>query len=182
MFGDAEFDGNFNKEGTDGSGTWSRDLKYNWSRDDSAFGNVVAAFTTGGGFDGRLNLKDGVATVHGVRGEWIQVVYKMNDNEWWKVHYAGNPGEEGDKTVEFMYKWLKVIDKDGNPTEHWDNYKEWSHAPLPNDACCGLHFIPCWGCCLSGNEMLENMTYPSPKQVVNLRIEGRDDSTIKKTD
>ena len=42
-------------------------------------------------FRGRMNLKDGICTIHGKRGEGIQIVYQINDNEWWKVHYNANP-------------------------------------------------------------------------------------------
>lgn len=115
-----------------------------------------------------MNLKDGICTVHDKRGEGIQVVYRVTEDEWWKVHYGGNPvgsrrsgcdggvtlflslyhfvlmipsvllfslhnvyvllpsintsirllsihlscnfqGEANDQTIEYMYKWLKVI-------------------------------------------------------------------------
>ena len=27
-----------------------------------------------------------------------------------------------------MCKWLKVLDEDGNPTQYWDEYKEWTKS------------------------------------------------------
>ena len=67
-----------------------------------------------------------------------------------------------------MYKWLKVLDKDGNPTEHWEEYKEWLNSPVPNKGC----QLPCtpFICGLSNTEKNENMVRPNPKQIVRLRI------------
>jgi hypothetical protein len=77
-----------------GYGMWTRRLKYNWSRDDSCLGLVFAIWAANRSesrFWGRMNLKDGICTVHGKRGEGIQVVYRVTEDEWWKVHYGGNP-------------------------------------------------------------------------------------------
>lgn len=77
-----------------GYGMWSRRLKYNWSRDDSFLGLIFAIWAANRSesrFWGRMNLKDGICTIHGKRGEGIQVVYRVTDEEWWKVHYSGNP-------------------------------------------------------------------------------------------
>jgi hypothetical protein len=83
IFGDCEWTGTFNKEGTDGFGVWTRRFRHNWSRENSLLGLLFtlmgkANFFTGG----RMNLKDGICTVHGVRGEGNEVVYRVNDNEW----------------------------------------------------------------------------------------------------
>ena len=93
VFSDAVFTGTFNEEGTDGYGEWVRPLRYNWTRENSLFGLVFANWGNKetAKVVGRMNLKDGICTVHGKRGEGIQVVYRMNDDEWWKVHYKGNP-------------------------------------------------------------------------------------------
>lgn len=94
-----------------GYGMWSRRLKCNWTRDDSCLGLIFAIWAnwSQARFWGRMNLKDGICTVHDKRGEGIQVVYRVTEDEWWKVHYGGNPGEANDQTIEYMYKWLKVI-------------------------------------------------------------------------
>ena len=42
--------------------------------------------------------------------------------------------------MNFIYKWLKVIDKDGEPTEHWTEYVKWSKDPLPYRNC-GVSFV-----------------------------------------
>lgn len=176
IFGDGEWKGTFNKEGTRGYGEWSRPLRNNWSRENSLFG---LGFSIWGMKEtavvkGRMNLEDGICTVHGARGEGIQIIYRMNDNEWWKIHYAGNPGEDGEQDIEFMYKWLKVVDKDGNPTEHWEEWLEWVDEPLPYQGCgCGDYKSFCWpfwACCLSGKEVSYNMARPNKTQVVNFRV------------
>ena len=103
IFGDAEFTGTYNEEGTDGYGSWSRALKHNWTRENAFFGLVFSLWGNkeSAVAHGRMNLKDGICTVHGSRGENIQVVYRQNDDEWWKVHYAANPvGETMPNTAE----------------------------------------------------------------------------------
>ena len=67
-----------------------------------------------------------------------------------------------------MYKWLKVLDKEGNKTKHWDEYKAWCEAPLPHRNF-GTSWFPFWGLFLSGKQVRENMSMPNPKQVVNFR-------------
>lgn len=174
IFSDAEFSGTFNEDGTDGYGKWGRPLRTNWTRENTMFGLILSGYAKKNPpptAKGRMNLKDGICTVHGSSGSGIQVVYRQNDLEWWKVHYKANPGEEGDQEIEFMYKWLKVLDKDGNPTKFWDEYVEWAEAPLPHKNC-GTSWWPFWGCCLSNKQIAENMCRPNPKQVVDFRVDN----------
>ena len=93
IFSDCEWKGTFNKEGTDGYGEWGRHLAKNWSRDYALLGWIFMIWGSrkNARFRGRMNLKDGICTIHGKRGEGIQIVYRINDNEWWKVHYNANP-------------------------------------------------------------------------------------------
>lgn len=164
IFSDAEFIGDYNEEQE-----WKRMGKANYSRDNSIFGYIlaVAASIRGTEIDGRMNLKDGVLTVRGKGGNEKQVVYRVNDDEWWKIHYVGDIGEEGEQDVEYMYKWLKVLDKDCKPTEHWETYKAWSNDPLPH----GGKQAPCtpFICGLTNKEKQENMVRPNPKQIIMLR-------------
>merc|ERR1719223_1461358 len=162
VFSDAVFTGTFNEEGTDGYGEWVRPLRHNWTRENSLFGLVFAIWGNKetAKVVGRMNLKDGICTVHGKRGEGIQVVYRMNDDEWWKVHYKGNPGEEGEQEVEFMYQWLKVLDKDGEPTKYWPDYCQWVEDPLPHNAGIFTNWFPSWALCLKNKEIAENMCRP----------------------
>lgn len=159
IFNDTTFVGTFNKEGTDGYGTWDLSLFENWSRDQSCFGFILlsAAKVTENEVNGYMNMKDGILTVEG-KEDGTQIVYRINDNEWWKVHYDANPGNDGDQNVNYMYKWVKVLDKDGNETEHWKDWIERAYAPLPNR-----------GCCLSNDKVLENMVYQNKKQVVKVK-------------
>ncbi len=208
IFSDADFTGTFNEEGTDGMGHWTRPLRHNWTRENAIFGLVFSVWGNkeSARVEGRMNLKDGICTVHGKRGEGIQVVYRQNDDEWWKIHYSANPvsetnrsqglsvevesiistfrilnfnthifklisisqGEDGEQTIEYMYKWLKVLDKDGNKTKHWNEYEAWCEAPLPHRNL-GTSWWPFWGWFLSGKEIASNMIRPNPKQVVNFR-------------
>ena len=96
IFSDAEFNGTFNEEGTDGYGEWIRPLRNNWTRENAIFGLVFSVWGNkeNSKVVGRMNLKDGICTVHGDRGEGAQVVYRQNADEWWKVHYAANPVSE----------------------------------------------------------------------------------------
>lgn len=82
-----------------------------------------------------------------------------------KIHYDGNIGEEGEQNPNFMYQWVKVLDKDGTPTEHWTDYVNWSKSPLPNTNCCDS-WCTCWGCCLSNKERFDDMCRPNPTQIV----------------
>lgn len=170
IFGDAELTGTFNEEGTDGYGLWAREFRHNWSREKSCFGYVLGINANRGDkkVTGRMNLKEGILTVNTGLGDGNQVIYKVNDNEWWKVHYAGNPGEALEQEIIYMYKWLKVLDKDCNKTEHWDDYVQWSTAPLPHSNC-GTSWFPCWPACLSKKKVLENMTYPNRNQIVKFK-------------
>ncbi len=59
----------------------------------------------------------------------------------------------------YLCRWLKVLDKDGNKTEHWNDWVERTNASLPNPGCC----------CLSNEEILENMVYPNKSQVVRFK-------------
>jgi hypothetical protein len=81
---------------------------------------------------------------------------------------VGNIDEEGEQSVNFMYQWLKVIDKDGEPTEHWSEYIRWSKDKLPHSNC-GTSWFPCWGCCLSNKEKYDNMIRPNSTQIVMFR-------------
>lgn len=168
IFNETDFIGEYNEEGTDGIGRWERHLGSNWSRDKSCFGYILLLFSTVIQPDAKVgwlyNLKDGIITLD----PGHQWVFRVNDNEWWKIHYDGNIGEEGDQSPNFMYKWLKVLDKDGNPTEHWDEYEQWTNNPLPNTNCCDP-WCMCWGCGLSRPERFENMCRPNPKQIVMFR-------------
>lgn len=171
IFGDATFIGTFNEDGTDGYGHWERPLRHNWTRENAFFGLV---FSIWGNKEtakvvGRMNLKDGICTVHGARGEGIQIVYRVNDDEWWKIHYKSNPGEEGEQEVEFMYKWLKVLDKDGEPTKYWDDYVSWVKEPLPHRNIFA-NWWPSWALFLKKKQIAENMCRPNSKQVVNFRF------------
>ena len=85
-----------------------------------------------------------------------------------KIHYVGNIGEEGEQEVNYMYQWLKVLDKDGEPTEHWQEYVKWSKDRLPHSNC-GTSWCTCWGCCLSKTQTFENMSRPNPKQIIMFR-------------
>ena len=140
IFNDANFEGTFNEDGTDGYGSWNRPLQDNWSRDFSFFGHILAATakSSGSKATGRMNFKDGICTTHTNGGRGLQIVYRwvtfsflhlmltlnalclifqinhwillihkydrINDDEWWKVHYDGNPGEEGEQDINYMYK------------------------------------------------------------------------------
>mmetsp|Transcript_11435 Transcript_11435/g.21389 ORF Transcript_11435/g.21389 Transcript_11435/m.21389 type:complete len:311 (+) Transcript_11435:232-1164(+) len=170
IFSDANFLGTFNEEGTDGYGDWQRPLSTNWSRDYTCFGLIlsVANKKEDSSVDGQMNMKDGICTTFNSAGKGVQVVYKVNNNEWWKVHYNGNPGEKGEQEINFMYKWLKVLDKDGNKTEHWDEWKKWVDEPLPHENC-GSTWFPCWACCLSNTELTDNMVRPNRRQVVRFK-------------
>jgi len=170
IFGDADYVGTFNKEGTDGHGKWYRALETNWSREKSCFGYILGwnGKRTQGRVSGRMNLKDGILTVHTGKGQGNQLIYKITDNEWWKVHYLANPGEPGDQDIDFMYKWLKVLDKDGNKTEFWDEYVEWSNKPLPHRNC-GTSWLPCWPMCFSQRQVNENMIVPNKQQIVRFK-------------
>lgn len=170
IFSGMEFIGDVSEDGRDGLGRWELPLRTNWSRDNTCFGHVLAIFATIkdptiGGF---YNLKEGIFTLEG--NQWI---FRVDDNQWWKIHYAANIGEEGatkDDLVKenFMYQWLKVLDKDGNPTEHWGDYVKWTKDPLPHTNCCES-WNPLWGCCLSTKQKYENMCRPNPKQIVMFR-------------
>ncbi len=96
IFNDAEFTGTYNEEGTDGFGTWARSLKHNWTRENALFGLVLSIWGNRdtAKVEGRMNLKDGICTVHGLGNEGQQVIYRQNDDEWWKIHYLGNPVSE----------------------------------------------------------------------------------------
>lgn len=170
IFGDADFVGTYNEDGTDGYGMWYRPFRHNWTRENSMFGHVLGVNGNRGNIkvSGRMNLKDGILTVHTGLGDGNQIVYKVNDEEWWKVHYAGNPGEALQDEIIYMYKWLKVLDKDGKQTKHWKEYVDWSNAPLPNQNC-GTSWFPCWSCCLPRKKALENMVYPNKTQIVNFK-------------
>jgi hypothetical protein len=172
IFSDANFSGNFNEEGTDGYGQWNRPMLYNWTRDNSILGHGFAVGTTKDNIIGFMNLKDGKLTTYGNASDDVGstrvMIYRVNDDEWWKTHYKGDLGEEGQDEVVFMYKWLKVIDKDGNTTKFWPEYVEWAEGPLPHSNC-GTSWFPCWGCCLSPMQVKENMITPNKTQIVKLR-------------
>lgn len=169
IFNHAELTGTFNEDGTDGYGKWERTLEFNWSRDKTCFGYIlgIAAKKTQNTVKGRMNLKDGILTVHAGRGQGAQLVYKVNDDEWWKIHYMANPGEEGSQNFDFMYKWLKVIDKDGATTQHWNEYVEWTNKPTPHENCCAPA-CPIWPLfsCLSKKQVGDIMRLPNKKQIV----------------
>jgi len=167
IFSDAEFVGTYNEDGTDGYGMWYRPLEWNWSRENTCFGYILGISAKRGGskVTGLMNLKDGILTVYNGKGQGMQMVYKITDDEWWKVHYLADPGMEGDQEINFMYKWLKVLDKDGNKTQHWDEYVAWTDRPLPHENC-GTSWFPFWSCCLSNRQINENMIMPNKKQIV----------------
>lgn len=171
IFSDANFIGTFNEDGTDGYGHWERPLRHNWTRDNAFFGLV---FSIWGNKEtakavGRMNLKDGICTLHGAKGEGKQIVYRVNDDEWWKIHYKGNPGEEGEQEIEFMYQWLKVFGKHGEPTKYWDDYVSWVKEPLPHRNIFA-NWWPSWALFLKKKQIAENMCRPNSKQVVNFRV------------
>jgi len=170
IFNDANFEGTFNEDGTDGYGSWNRPLQDNWSRDFSFFGHILAATSKSSGSKatGRMNFKDGICTTHTNGGRGLQIVYRINDDEWWKVHYDGNPGEEGEQDINYMYKWLKVLDKDGNKTMHWEEWETLATDPLPNKNC-GASWFPLWPCCLGMEKSLENMVRPNKKQIIRFK-------------
>lgn len=60
----------------------------------------------------------------------------------------------------YQYKWLKVIDKDGKPTEHWPAFVEFVNSPFPYLAW-GYNWLPCWPCGISGPQARQNMAYPN---------------------
>eukprot|EP00551_Chaetoceros_affinis_P018323 CAMPEP_0203742922 /NCGR_PEP_ID=MMETSP0092-20131115/59172_1 /ASSEMBLY_ACC=CAM_ASM_001090 /TAXON_ID=426623 /ORGANISM="Chaetoceros affinis, Strain CCMP159" /LENGTH=254 /DNA_ID=CAMNT_0050630195 /DNA_START=48 /DNA_END=810 /DNA_ORIENTATION=+ len=113
IFNDTTFLGETNDDGTDGYGRWERSLGTNWSRDNSCFGHILVlnAKATGAKVGGLYNLKDGILTLD----PGMQWVFRVDDNDG--VHYEGDIGEEGEQKYNFIYQWLKVIDKDGEPTE-----------------------------------------------------------------
>jgi len=182
-FSDSEWVGTFNKEGTDGYGTWSKELRYNWSRDQSAFGYGLQIF--GGAktrkSTGFVNMKDGLWLI---RGEDDQLAFRISDDEWWKVTYNDdtinsldlyaddedneNTQTKEDENVKYMYAWVKVLDKHGAPTKHWAEYERWAKGPLPHENC-GTSWFPCWGLNLSASQAYENMTRPNRKQIVWFR-------------
>jgi hypothetical protein len=166
IFNESEFIGTMNKDGTKGHGRWERSLKTNWSRDNTCFGYILAinARAKDPKVGGLYNMDDGILTLDPGK-QWV---YRVNDNEWWKIHYEGNIGEEGEQDVNFMYQWLKVLDKNGEPTEHWSEYVKWSMDPLPHrngcEPCC-----TCWPVGLKQPEIFQNMCRPNPKQIVMFR-------------
>ena len=97
IFGDVDFVGTYNEDGMDGYGMWYRPFRHNWTHENSMFGHVLGVNDNRGNIkvSGRMNLKDGILTVHTGLGDGNQIVYKVNDEEWWKVHYAGNPVSTG---------------------------------------------------------------------------------------
>jgi hypothetical protein len=173
IFSDAEMVGTFNEDGTDGYGTWSRSMHYNWSRDRNCFGYILSlnGKITKSNVNAVMNMKDGKMRVGG-HGD--QIVYRVSDDEWWKTHYAAKPGEVGGDYITYMYKWLKVLDKDGNPTQYYEEYVKMSKQQLPNNTtcihcCCCSYCWPMCGGCVSGVQIKENMAYPNPTQIVMLR-------------
>ena len=70
LFSDAEFNGTFNEDGTDGYGEWKRPLKKNWSRHNSLQGLVFSIIGKSPTREvvGRMNLKDGMCTVRKGKG------------------------------------------------------------------------------------------------------------------
>lgn len=168
IFNETDFIGEYNEDGTEGEGRWERSLKTNWTRDNTCFGQVLVLFSACKKEEPRVgglyNLKEGILTLD----PGHQWVYRVDDNEWWKIHYNGNIGEEGEQDVIFMYQWLKVLDKDGSPTEHWQEYVQWTKDPLPNRNCMEP-WCTFWGCCLSRPDRFANMCRPNPKQIVMFR-------------
>lgn len=167
IFNESDFVGELNEDGTEGYGRWTRSLRTNWTRENTCFGHILTMFARYKGdplVGGYYNLNDGILTLD-PGSQWI---YRVNDNEWWKIHYVGNIGEEGEQEVNYMYKWLKVIDKDGTPTEHWGEYVKWSKEKLPHSNC-GTSWCTCWGCGLSNKQKFDIMTRPNPKQIVMFR-------------
>lgn len=168
IFNDWETIGDINEDGTDGYGRWTRSLKTNWSRDNTCFGYILLMFSKYKGdpqVGGLYNLKDGIITLD----PGTQWVFRVNDNEWWKIHHVGQIGEAGEKDINFMYQWLKVLDKDGEPTEHWEEYVKWSKDPLPHRNCCEPWF-PFWPCCgFTNQQKFEDMTRPNVKQNIIFR-------------
>lgn len=148
-------------------GLWQKSLRNNWSRDNTCFGHILLmnGAAKNGNAKGSYNLKDGKIWVQSDDGD--QLVYRISEDEWWKIHYEGKlmNGEKNSEKITFQYKWLKVIDKDGIPTKHWNTYLEWSTSPLPHRNC-GTSWLPCWGCCISDLEAKENMIYPNPRQIM----------------
>jgi len=178
IFSDAQMIGTFNGDGTDGYGKWKRPLGYNWSRENSLLGYVFANVGKDPSREviGRLNLKDGIATCHGGKGgsgdQGKQVIYRISDNEWWKVHYLGNPGEPGEQEIVFMYKWHKVLDKDGKPTKYWNDYVKWAESPLPHRNC-GTSWFPCWSAFIDGEKRYQNMIRPNKDQIITFKTMKR---------
>jgi hypothetical protein len=177
IFSDAEFTGTFNEEGTDGYGYWSRPLLHNWSRENSLLGlGFAVALNEKNVVKGMMNLKDGIATVRNADGsDGQQVIYKVDDDEWWKIHYNGDVGQEGQDEIYFQYKWFKVMDGDGNTTKHYDEFVDWTKRDLPHGGCgCGDYtscLFPCWGSCLSQEEIHDNMIMPNKSQVANFHVD-----------
>ncbi len=99
IFSDAEFTGTFNAEGTDGFGRWERSLKFNWTRENAVMGLVLSAVNNkdSASVEGFMNMKDGICTVKGGKGIGTQIIYRQNDDEWWKVHYKANPVSTSDE-------------------------------------------------------------------------------------
>mmetsp|Transcript_3279 Transcript_3279/g.3782 ORF Transcript_3279/g.3782 Transcript_3279/m.3782 type:complete len:197 (+) Transcript_3279:63-653(+) len=84
IFNETNFIGEVNEDGTEGFGSYEIPMKTNWTRDNSCFGYILAmnASLTNSKITGLYNLKDGILNIGGK--QWI---YKISDNEWWKVHY-----------------------------------------------------------------------------------------------
>lgn len=149
-------------------GLWRKPLRNNWTRDNTCFGYILLmnGAKNGGKVKASYNLKDGKLWIQDIdKGD--QLVYRMSEDEWWKIHYEGRimNGDMNADQIIFQYKWLKVIDKDGIPTKHFDTYVNWSNSSLPHKNC-GASWLPCWGCCISDVEAKENGLYPNPKQIM----------------
>ena len=82
-------------------------------------------------------------------------------------------------TAVSVIRWLKVLDKDGNKTEFWDEYVAQSNGPLPHKNC-GTSWLPCWPICLSQKQVNANMIVPNKQQIV--RFKKHDDKPMAQTD
>jgi hypothetical protein len=71
-------------------GLWRKPLRNNWTRDNTCFGYILLmnGAKNGGKVKASYNLKDGKLWIQDIdKGD--QLVYRMSEDEWWKIHYEG---------------------------------------------------------------------------------------------
>lgn len=183
-------------QGTSGLGTFHRNLHYGWSRDHSCFGYILqanGAVDTGELF-AEVNLDQGKMKIN--ESEWL---FRVTEDEWWKVNFKPDGiliDFDKDHDFYYSYRMLKggerhlvplvappspeylcptpfsVIDRYGNPTEHFKLLAEEATSPLPFENC-GTSWCRCWGCFLTASQGYQNMAISNQYQTIVFRPERR---------